>query len=311
MTRFLPVLVGIDALLLLIMVILAASPSPQDDAAGRGMAWFFPVMLGGWLGVTLLVWLVGFPRVATVLAIPPALLPVGMLAQLVIGPLIGDRVRNGALTFTEPKSRALARAISRGNEPRIRRLVAGGASPNAVGSDGETMLTFTVRWWAARVPLLLQLGADPNFRAPPDGYLPLEEALAGAEADAAVALVTAGADVNAIGKLGDPVLFSSIRTVDRRSFRYLVEHGARVDVVDHNGWTLLMYGIRYARFADCLLALDRGADPSHVAPDSQSVETLLAQAYTPGWSADSEYQELARRLAARGLTLPAPVSAAP
>src|SRR5262249_61955335 len=88
-------------------------------------------------------------------------------------------------------ARQIAAAIADGDEARLRELAAGGGDLDARGPNGDTILTFAITYWPDRVPLLVELGADPNAGAGP-GARPLYRAAVTRATGAAGALLGVG-----------------------------------------------------------------------------------------------------------------------
>ena len=145
----------------------AVGATPGEGGIGAGLAAMAAIVTAVPLAIALLLALVGLPRVAMAAALLPFLAVAGYQYLGVVAEREYDRTLHGADDFTDPGARKIAAAIADGNDALLRELAAGGADLNARGPNGDTILTFAVMYWPERVPLLVELGADPNFGAGP------------------------------------------------------------------------------------------------------------------------------------------------
>ena len=165
-----------------------------------------------------------------------------------------------APAFAQPAgSNALSDAALRGDALTARKLLDGGADPNARDELGSTPLMNAVSMTARRdtggdflatAKLLLERGADPNLTNPA-GRTALLDATVGYASESGIVLVPeplvelllrAGADVDAQASDGTTALhqvagqFAS----QPRLIRMLLDHGARQNLADKEGRTALM-----------------------------------------------------------------------
>jgi ankyrin repeat protein len=136
-------------------------------------------------------------------------------------------------TAPSASSEALYRAVVEGRIDRMKGLLAAGADPDGLGSDGLSPLHSAARQGNVEmIKLLLEHGADVNVFAnsPHEGYAnvqPLHWACRSGNYEAVVALVEAGAELNTrsgpynVTPLG-LAAYGDYHTV----VRYLVERGA-------------------------------------------------------------------------------------
>lgn len=313
MSRTLAVLLLIDAALVVAAIAMAVQTqhSPGQDAAGRGMVWIIPFYAGVFFALPLLLWVIRLPRVATVAACVPALFGAFVLLRFGAAIVGEGRVTSGSAVFSDPTTRRVAAAIARADAARVRRLVAEGAALDVPSPDSvNTLLTWTIRQHPGETPLLLQLGANPNFTfgtAQP----PLIVAMIPERPDLVRALLDAGADPNTPDPtLKNPVMYIALLAHDPQMFRLLVDHGADLTRLDWQGHTLAMAAAATERWAIATLALDRGVDPSHVAPDGKSLQSILeAQSLGPVQLADPAYLALREKVKQLGIPVerkPAP-----
>ena len=124
-------------------------------------------------------------------------------------------------------------ATDLGDFESVKALVAAGAEVNVGRRNGVTPL-----FWAANGPnrvlsWLLERGADPNLRARErDGMTPLMMAAAAGAVDNVRALLDWGANVNATGERGTPLIFAvGTDRAGADTIRLLLERGADPNAV--------------------------------------------------------------------------------
>lgn len=183
----------------------------------------------------------------------------------------------GPLATDDAGTAALADAVAAGDADRVRRLLEGGASPDAHYANGMSALARSIDDQHVEITdLLLDAGARLDNRpgleplvstalrigdetlaldllrrgAPAtgnNGESPLVTAIVqGANEDVVAALLAAGADVNEAGGDGDTPLALAVARGDAKLVARLLSHGARVEVAGADGMTPL----QLARDAD-------------------------------------------------------------
>jgi uncharacterized protein len=146
----------------------------------------------------------------------------------------------------------------------VEALLAAGAKPNvweaAILGDAQR-----VRRLIAADPSLLQ-------KLAPDGAPPLHYAAHFGKIDAMRALVSQGADVDAMagGAFGNTALHAAAAGGQTEAAEALLRVGAKVDARDHNGYTPLHVAAASGVAPLVELLLKRGADASIRAPDGKS-----------------------------------------
>jgi hypothetical protein len=303
MPRFLLAVLVLDGLFLALAVWGVVGASPGDGGIGAGLAAMAALVTAVPLAIAVVLWLFGLPRFATAAGLLPFLIVGGFQYLGVVAERDYDRTLHGEDDFTDPGARKIAAAIADGNIAALRELAASGADLNARGPNGDTILTFAVMYWPDRVPLVVELGADPNLGAGP-GTGPLYRAAVTGAGGAVDALLRAGANPDVSDDRGTPVIFHTLKLEDPAIFDLLLSHGADIRGRDDRGYTLLMAAVWHRRWRQARLLLERGLDPAAKSRFDDTVKTILETAHMDETDlADPEYQALVARLAERGVRL--------
>lgn len=285
----------INAALFLLAVGAAVMISGQD-AAGRAILWFFPVAMGVGLGGSWLLERAGIHKGAVALGfIAPLLVSIVFLSMG--RSLLGDRKeRRGASSWADKNQQTLALAISQGDTAAIR-AAARTADVNAIGADGTTPLLFAVSSNPKIVPLLLELGANPNLAA--EGTIsPLARALTALD-PAFTALLDAGASPNGDGaNTGVPMLFYAIESGREDRAEQLIAHGADIRLLDAQGRTALMAAAQQRQWKTARTLLAKGADRTIVSRNGATLASIL-EGTTSTTENDADYTAFMAELAGR------------
>ena len=197
----------------------------------------------------------------------------------------------------QPALFAVAQAIVRNDSEAIRAAAKNVPDLQAAGRDGKTLLYFAVgQTWhredkVEAVKTLLSLGADPNYNNGQKRSFALVEA-GQASAPVLRAMLEGGGDPNARNEDGVPLLLLNWRvshytdSQSRARLDLLLDRGADINTtMPETGWccpgyTVLLYRTSMAFddenvYADALHLLERGADPSRVAPDGMTFAKML------------------------------------
>ena len=192
---------------------------------------------------------------------------------LVVG--CGDDRPGASEIFADSAAAALAEAAARGDTARIRRLVAGGADPNARGRSGVTLAQWallnrsalglrglldngadpappdssgeTVLHYAALandpayLEVLLAHGADPDTPHGVTGATPLVPALMGNRDTQFHRLLAAGADPNRADRMGNTPLHVAAKILARPRVIDLLRAGADPAARNRQGATFQRY----------------------------------------------------------------------
>lgn len=262
---------GINVLL----AIAAFVGSGGSDAAGRGMAQSFTIVLVAIAAIGGL--LACFKRWTTqLLALLIVSIPLLFTASQQLDGYRYARERaaeaDGSAHFDSPGMQQIAAAVHAGDLDALRRLLpAQDAHIDEVGPGHRTALDVAVDrfMWArtdgnlAVIDYLLEQGADPNVRAA--GRKPLIT-----ETDVIVTapifrmLMAHGADPNAVDLKGQPVLSNVLHGYGEETelVRLLLEAGADPNKHGVEGGMPLARAAQRMHWASCLLLLEHGADPN-------------------------------------------------
>jgi ankyrin len=149
------------------------------------------------------------------------------------------------------------------------RLLKGGANPNAVLPNGETVLMNCARTGSAHgVRALLAKGARANDKEAAHDQTALMWAAAQGQSEAVAALVQAGADVRARSRVYQQTVTSEVtQRAGREELNYTVPRG---------GMTPLLFAARSGDVESARILVDAGADKNETLPDGTPALTLAA-----------------------------------
>ena len=133
--------------------------------------------------------------------------------------------------FTDPKTIEFVDALQSGHVSKVKKALAAGQDPNAVGLQGIRPIHFVYRRPNLEaVEALLQAGADPNLPAP-NGNRPLHYAVQQESADLALLLLKYKANPALPGENGKLVLYLAMSSPEAaRLLPALVAAGADVNL---------------------------------------------------------------------------------
>ena len=144
----------------------------------------------------------------------------------------------------------------------VQALLDAGASPNANNDDRAPLTYATAQGFAAIVRVLLAAGADPRFADSTSGWTALHAAVGTGSVSCAIALIKAGADV-------DAEIRGHYHTLSPTPLLYVIRHNGRrkqcmIWALLRGGARLDMTGIAALPGAHYSLAQE-GAVPSYIA----------------------------------------------
>lgn len=166
-------------------------------------------------------------------------------------------------TFTDPSAAALAEAAKAGDELRIRKLVADGASPNAQGARGLPLLNWAMLNQSRRgFEALLAAGADPTL-GDAGGTTAMHLA---AQADTAYwleTLLARGVSPDTPNTITQATpLMAALMAERQANADRLLAAGAKPDRADRQGDTALHVAAQINDAAYVLKLLQAGANPT-------------------------------------------------
>lgn len=320
------ILLVIEAVLVLGMFI---QPNIGDDAAGRGMARGFAIVLGPILLVAaaLFVWgQRGGPRFAfwagfAVMAIPLAFI----IQSKVVGSFNNLELARGRALygkFEDGRLTKLARAIESEDTATVRAIIAEAPIDfTARSRRGRTILGRAIECAGSydaspaaleSVRMLLDAGAQPLpnviepefYQGELDAHLLVAYVFGGNSRNTVPLLdmvLAAGADANTRNYEGQPLYFSTYASVPK--LEVLARHGADFTALettrtDRAGYTGAMSMAELGNWEIVSFLLDHGVPADYVAPDSNSLRKIIAQKREEGTS-DSAMTAVVQKLGAR------------
>ena len=297
-----------------------------DDAAGRGLATGWGIILGGVLLVAgaAFVWgQFGGPRVLFYLGLLALAAPLGLFVVRYTRRVIEERERraywDSVVIFPDPRLVRLAAAIDALDTAQVRAIIAeGGLDFAARHHTGVTILGYAINNALMQgqppvavepVRLLMDAGARPTpdiLEAEASGPWAADRLVAqlmggGEQGPAVLDLVlSAGGNASARDRDGRPLLASSY--LRPATAEVLVRHGADVNARDSSradrlGYTPAMLQAIYGEWDLVAFLLDHGADPALTATDGATLRDLL-RAASPG-APDERLTRLRARLGVR------------
>jgi|SRR5262249_389427 len=196
----------------------------------------------------------------------------------------------------QPALFAIAQGVVKNDPDAIRAAAKSVPDLQAAGKDGETLLDFAVRQSWRRpesveaVRTLLSLGADPNYTNGNRNSFAMANAVH-ASAPVLRAMLEAGGNPNTRDEFGRPIVLMNwylgyYKDQARSRLELLLDHGADVnpsmpeDRSDSGRYPLLLYRTAMGRdddlaYADALLLLERGADPTRAGADGMTLGKML------------------------------------
>lgn len=302
---------------LLIVGSLFATRNMGDDAAGRGMATGFAIVLTPIVLAVgaLLLWAhrsgskAGLWASVLLTGIPFWFLLANILGEA-RSSLFGALRHSRSLRFPDPTLSAVARAIEAQDPARVRVLASRARLDySARNTDGVTILGFAVKRVIGmfRTPAdlesvraLLDAGAPPASDVLGPEEVLLEHVLGGNDPlahELLRLLLKAGADPDVPDRFDRrPLIFSTY--MDLPELEIFAEAGANLGALDTRsdrpGWSALMNAAYMSQWDQALFLLERGVPVDHVGRDGTTLAQILtehaagSEANDPGFAAFRE-----------------------
>ena len=179
------------------------------------------------------------------------------------------------LTAAGPAEAPVADAAMAGRMDQVRALLRDGEDVNAAQGDGMSALHWAAeRGDAAMVEVLVVAGAEVEAITRIGAYTPLHIASRGGRSEAVQALIDQGADVNArTAPSGSTPVHLAAAAGSGAVIRMLVEHGADANVRESE-WqqTPLIFAASWNRVEAIIALIESGADPNIAAESMDLVE---------------------------------------
>ncbi|RKO75228.1 hypothetical protein C5E04_23540 [Pectobacterium parmentieri] len=160
----------------------------------------------------------------------------------------------------EPSVVAVLQSIQKGDETAARHQLSQGLNLNIQGKEGVTPLLWLIYETQNKkaVRLALKLGVDPNYK---DGFGDSAvNFVAGAkDPDWLHIILDAGGDPNAIGRRGQPAIFSAINEQRWADIKLLVEKGADLNLADQNKRNSALYAAYVNEYEIVYWLIEQGA----------------------------------------------------
>lgn len=301
---------GLDVLLVMGLLVVAITSSSGQDTAGKAMIWGLTVAAAIPLALSVLVRRWSTSGAANGISWATAIIPLaGML--IMGGPLLSQhlarsRTEDGSRFFASDAARSMAAAMARNDTSAMRQIAASKLDLNAVGKSGTTLMTFGVMYAPSAIPLLIDLGADPRF-APPGADSPVAQAVY-SSSRALESLLKKG--VPPVDRDGEHLAFYAMRQDQRGVLNLLLHYGADAKTTDRKGVSMLMRAAQQRLWAEALTMIERGADPTYVAPNGDTLASIMDLQLSRLDSRDRsvrEYVQLRQRLEKLGVKLAIPL----
>ncbi|RKN84410.1 ankyrin repeat domain-containing protein [Paenibacillus ginsengarvi] len=164
--------------------------------------------------------------------------------------------------YRDPLVAKLAEAAAAGDRAGINTLVRLGADVNARGDGGVSLLHWALLHRNTNgLIAILSAGANPAL-VDDRGRTIMHDAAEHEDPDPLIALLIAGVNPDLRhGSTGQTPLFTAIMYGNERQFRALLSAGADVNAVDMNGNRPLHHAAKVNDAARALVLLELGADP--------------------------------------------------
>jgi ankyrin repeat protein len=201
--------------------------------------------------------------------------------------------RQSEPTASKNEKVTLMTAANSGDLSQVQKLLREGSDPNEHTDSGKTALHYATQSKnVSVVRVLIQEGANVNAKATGNVTpLMLSLDMAFGQPEISLALIRAGADVNAADVNGDTALIIAATESSDEVFQALLEKGANPNARGLNGETALHYVAMNAILDRAKLLLDHGADPA-IRNSTGKTPYDDAETTNPEKSVQAKFQEM-------------------
>ncbi len=161
----------------------------------------------------------------------------------------------------EPPVVAVLESIQKGDESVARHQLSQGVNLNIKGKEGITPLLWLIYETKDKkaVTLALKLGVDPNYKDG-SGDSAVNRVSGVKDPDWLRIILDAGGDPNAIGRLGQPAIFSAINEERWADIKLLVARGADVNLPDEQKTNSAHYAAYLNQYEISHWLIEQGAN---------------------------------------------------
>jgi ankyrin repeat protein len=164
--------------------------------------------------------------------------------------------------FPTAPLRAAAAAAERGDVAELQSLARGGVNLDEETSQGVTLLIYEIaKKHEIAVRALLAAGANPNALTKL-GSSPMQAAGGSSDPRFLEILIDAGGDPDLKNPRGEPLLHQTINAMRMQNVRVLVKRGANIEARDPSGRTTVLKLAYLNQYEEVHHLLQAGADPS-------------------------------------------------
>ncbi len=288
-----------------------------NDAAGRGVATGFGTVLLPFILIAgaLLYWGQNSPSkalqwTALIVVAVPFLIGGGLWASNTVENISHRISAGGAGRFSDPHLTNIARAIERKDYPAVEALL---KQPAKIDWEARDALDATLLGYAVN-RVLADYSGDPSVegvrlllaRGARSSEILLETIISGntpGSVNLLQAVLEAGANPNSPGPDGLPLIHITHAWHGLDKLKLLARHGADLQALnnrpDRPQWTALMNAAYMMDWEMALFFLQHGVPPGYVAPDGNTLASILKERASNREAPSAAYDEFMAALRAR------------
>lgn len=203
--------------------------------------------------------------------------------------------------FTDDALRRAAAAAEAGDVAQVRAIAASGPPPvdlDSVAPSGVNLLMYEIAaQHEVAVRALLSAGADPNALSP-QGVSPMLVAGGSEDPRWLALLLDNGGDCDLKNQFGEPLLTLLVAYTRWDNLVLLLDRGAKIDATGPSGQTATFRLGALHQFDHVFAMLERGADPTLADVNGLQLRAFVAQRVTPGSPQEPWRDRVAERIGA-------------